>query len=618
MIRRVLIIAAAVCAAVSGCSAARLELVSRSLLQGPARGAAFFDGGVLLASGGAVLVVPDGFEPEDGFVLQLDGEPMEVAAAGRAAWAAARGAGLVAIDLADLSAPSAVLARRSPKANSCAASGRWLLLADDAGGLLLFDIADPLRPSLSDSTGPGRIGARCAASGAVFAVSAGDSVELYAVADDGALGRASSIVLPSAVRRCLFAGSALLVVGGDGTIRRFDASDPSHPLPLPAVPETDISDAAYDGRRGLALRRDGLLIPFSGAGGQDDPSGNAFRDVLISLRRAIFPAGGAWGKRRFPGLSIEASANKCVFFGPEDGFHLFDLSRDSSEPAGSVETSGFAIEVFVRDGRVYLANGRGGLRIGRIDSAGSVAWTGRLPIADARDMTIAGDILVAACGRGGSRYYRLDPAGEPREIGSVKSPFYLSAVATTGTLACFAGGLGGAEIVDFADPSRPRLVWRERFSEVRGLDTDGERLYLCDGFEGIRIFSLGPAGRPAPLSRLDTPGWCCDACISGRTLYIAEGGNGVAAVDVSDPAAPVMLGSVRVGAIAREVHARGSTLFVASQINGIAAVDFSDPRAPVIAAHHPSVDDARGVFDDGRFVYLASGSGGLYIFRYFD
>jgi hypothetical protein len=603
---------------VSGCSAARLELVSRSLVQGPARDAAFFDGGVLLATGGAVLVVPDGSAPADGIVLQLDGEPMELAAAGRTAWAAARGAGLVAIDLSDAVAPAARLAYGSTRANSCAAQRGWLLLADDIDGLMLFDIGDPLRPRLADARGPGRVGARCAASSSVFAVAASDSLLLHTVSTDGALKRAGGLRLASPAKRCVFAGDVLIALCADGAVRRFDVADPHAPRPLPPLPETGVSGIAFDGRRGLALRTDGTLIPFSPAGGGTDPGRSAADGDTVSLRYAISPGLRAAQRQRLPGLSIDAMGDRCVAFGAEDGFHLFDLSRDGASPAGSIETTGFAIEVYVRDGYLYLADGRGGLRIGRLDDRGGVTWTRHIPVPDARDMTIAGDVLVVACGSGGSRYYRLDRPGEPREVGSSGSPFYLSAVVTTGTLACFAGGMGGAEIVDFADPSRPRLVWRERFSEVRGLDTDGKRLYLCDGFEGVRIFTLGQDGIPAPLSHLDTPGWCCDAFLSGPLLYIAEGGNGVAAIDVSDPAAPVMLGAVRVGAIAREIHARGSTLFVAAQINGISAVDFSDPRHPVIAAQHPSVDDARGVFDDERFVYLASGSGGLYILRYLD
>jgi hypothetical protein len=61
---------------------------------------------------------------------------------------------------------------------------------------------------------------------------------------------------------------------------------------------------------------------------------------------------------------------------------------------------------------------------------------------------------------------------------------------------------------------------------------------------------------------------------------------------------------------------RGDVAFIATQTQGITAVDISDPRNPAIAARYQTVDDARGAFSDDRFVYLASGSGGLYIFRY--
>jgi hypothetical protein len=97
---------------------------------------------------------------------------------------------------------------------------------------------------------------------------------------------------------------------------------------------------------------------------------------------------------------------------------------------------------------------------------------------------------------------------------------------------------------------------------------------------------------------------------------MGEGGNGIAVADISDPSDPVMLGKTGFGSIAREIHYFDGTLFTASNKNGLNAIDVSDPRKPFISANFPSVDDGRGVYADSRFVYFASGSGGVYIFRY--
>lgn len=609
-------------------AAARFELVSRSLFQGPARGAAFFDGGVVLAAGGAVAVVPDGSDPRDAHIVHLDGVPHGLAAGGGRVWIAARGHGLVAIDLGEAGAAATTLVHAGAQVHALAISQRWLLLADDHAGLILFDIGAPLSPRRADTRGPAGTGMLLAAGPGLFAAAAGDSIELLLVNAAGKLERAGSVRAGSALRRCLFAGPLLLALGGDGTVRRWDAAEPRAPRALGPLPERNVQDIAFDGERILVLRRDGVIVPFSAAGNGDlagggaedggsdsGASGSSGARETLSLRHALSRRAGVAGSSRFTGSALAARRGNLIVYGGE-GFRFFDLSGAEARPAGARETAGFAIDVRARDGYVYLANGRGGLHIGRLEGDGTVAWTERLPVADARGIAFAGDLLVIAAGNGGASFYRLEKPGKPVLLGRHESPFYLSAVVTTGALACFAGGLGGAETVDFSSPSAPRLVWRERLSEVRGLDTDGRHLYVCDGFEGFKVYSLGPGGRPALLAALDTPGWNCGAYLSGSILYLAEGGEGFLAADVSDPAAPVLLGAAKVGAISRAVYARGTTVFVAAQMGGIAAIDASDPRRPAVAARYQTVGDARGVFADERFVYLAGGSGGLYIFRY--
>jgi hypothetical protein len=191
----------------------------------------------------------------------------------------------------------------------------------------------------------------------------------------------------------------------------------------------------------------------------------------------------------------------------------------------------------------------------------------------------------------------------------------MSALAVSGERAYLAGGIGGVEIVDLSAPQRPSLVWRRDFSEVRGICADGKHLYFADGNDGFRVYALGK-GDPTELSVLNTPGWNCDVFVSGNMAYLADGGNGIIIADISDKTKPRALASLSLNTLTRVVFPRGKTLFAAAHTKGVAAIDVSDPRKPAVAAWYDTADDGRGVFADTDFVYVASGSGGVYIFRY--
>jgi len=298
-----------------------------------------------------------------------------------------------------------------------------------------------------------------------------------------------------------------------------------------------------------------------------------------------------------------------------EGVRLCAREGASARVLDRFATRGFAIDLIAVNNLLYVANGYDGVRIGKVDRNGTIDWISHIQTNEARDVALAADCLVIADGAGGIKTADVADPRHPRIIGKHSSPYFMSAVVVQGTKAYCAGGLGGVEIVDIADPRRPSLVWQERFSEVRGIWVSGQYLYFADGFRGFRIFSLG-GKEPAPLSVLDTPGWNCDCFVEGNAAYLADGGRGIVIADIANKKKPRMLGSVSLGTIAREIHLRGRTLFVASNTKGIAAVDVSNMRKPVVASWHQTVDDGRGVFADSEFVYLASGSGGVYVFRY--
>ncbi len=604
------------------------ELLSRTLLQEVPREALFAGDKIILASGGALAVIDDPSAPSAFRLVALEGEPYDIAAKGDVIYAAAWGLGIVTVDLGDPANPAIADSRPLPQATHCCVCGDLLVVADVERGVVTFDISKPLKPALTSFAGVRSRPVSLLSADEIVVIVDGGGATVFSAAKDGILTRQSHLESPGAKKQAYLHRDILYLNASGGTFVRYDISDPAILLELAPLPLDGIGALAFFEDRGLALTNDGKMIPFTVPGAGDkygairaaDPLPADYRrlsaeDLPVPGQNPVKRITNREEKRRFPGSSPSMSGNWLACMDEREGFWIYDLRGGGASCTGKVTATGFATDLVARDGYLYLANGRDGLRIGKVSTSGSVEWTGHLRTAVARDVALAGDILLVADGDEGLRTVDISDPSRPRELGHVKSPFYLSAVVAEGSTAFLAGGLGGTEIVDFSDPEKPRLVWRAGFSEVRGIFADRKYFYFADGFNGFKIYSRG-GEVPRLVSMTDTPGWACDVFVDGDLLYIAVGGDGLRVVDIGDRSKPVMLGSVSIGSIAREIHAAGKTVFIASQKNGIAAVDVSDPRKPFIAASHPSVDDGRGVFEDGRFVYLASGSGGVYIFRY--
>jgi hypothetical protein len=608
----------------------RFELLSRTLVQGPARAVCFFPDGVIIGTGGGLAVSPADKALRDATYLPIDGEPYEIVVEGRIAYVAANNGGLKVIDLLDLAHPNETFSFPVAQATSCAVAGRELFLATVNGALFSFDIADPRIPVLKETKTLESPAVSLSAEGNALAVIHAKKAEVFDV-QNGAMRKRVEIESPGEVTKGLLGGGILYLLMQTGELRIWDIAGDGPPRALETPRIKDIIDVAVSERSGIALTRLAFVVPFEivrervprgGASKARLRIGTALNGKAIeekkgampeTANRSSAPCGTTSQSGIFTGVSI--SGTRFALVSAFDCVRLCDIEGARVRLIDWCPTRGFAIGLIAARGYLYVANGYDGVRIGAVRTNGMIDWIGHLQTEEARGVALSGDILVIADGEGGIKTADVAEPERPAIIGVHPSPYFMSAVVVQGGRAYCAGGLGGAEIVDIANPRRPALVWRKGFSEVRGLWVDRRFLYMTDGFQGLRIFSLGANG-PAELSDLDTPGWMCDCLVSKNTAYLADGGRGIAIADVSNRRKPRLLGSVSVGSIARYLALRGKTLFVAAYTSGIVAVDVSNPRKPAVEAARATVDDGRGVFVDDDFVYVASGSGGVYVFRY--
>jgi hypothetical protein len=623
---------------------ARFELLSRSLMQAPPRTAAIMGDRVILGTGGGIAFYQcaDGLTRES--FLPLEGEPLDILLRDDVAYIAAYRGGLIVVDLSDPLNP--VERRRIPSldARFCASTGERLLLGDVRKGILIFDITSPLEPKLEETIKTRYQLVGLAAESNMVAALSPHLVQVYMLDEKVGPWVATDLTTEVLLKKCFIHNRILYLLTVQGDVLRTGLGNPIVPVELDPLPVSGAVDMHIDSETLLVIDKEGKVVTFdiaagAAVSGSDEGASPSGAEGAEQAGAAKAPAGrtltvkggpklvtGSWferlktklfGKSAVIGDRIFLKGDQLVAVSYSEGLSVYNRSGGTVSYLGGENPIGFAIDLIVRDDILYLGNNFGGLWIGRVGGDGSIDWISHVQTGEARDVALSGDVLILADGKFGLKLFDVSDPADPRRIGTHSSYFFQSAVVAKEGIAYVAGGIGGVEVVDIRKPRLPRLLWRRELSEVRGVHVDDEYLYLSDGNDGFRIYSL-KGDVPEEVSLLDTPGWNCDCFVIGDTAYLADGGNGIKVADVSDRSNPRLRGSVNLRTIAREIHAVPGMVFVAAHTRGIMAIDVRDPDHPTIAAHYQTVDDARGVYTDGRFVYLASGSGGLYIFRYIE
>jgi len=602
---------------------AALELLSRSLLEAPATDARFYGETLLLCSGSGLYIFPDYRNLDTRTDFPLIDEPLEIKTADGTAFISIKKKGILVVDISNMRRPVTDQFIKYRGIGLIEADGKHLITTGDRGVIKVFTRKRRGKFKETSSLSLSSHVVSLKMRGDTLVAFEDGGVSLLQITKANNLEKISEWRLPLKVRKGEIYGRTILLLTRDGKLAVSTlgaAAGFKKHLNIEGKYK-DIIDLSMTGDRGVLLRSNGDVIPITLTISSD--SNRKEREPSISYGRAFKP--------RFPGPSkgeeklfkkrkerwkkAVMEGSRLVVFSPVAGISIYERKGKSFVHVSSKEIRGFAIDLIARDGYIYLANGRDGVRIGRVADDGSVRWIGHFPSYEARDVALEGDVLILADGRDGIKTVDVSDPENPRLIAQKSSPFFQSAVVSRNGTAFVAGGLGGVEVYDVSKPSKIKLLWRKKFSEVRGLHVDDGFLYFTDGEWGFRTFSMRN-GRLREVSRFDTPDWNCDCFVVKDTAYLADGFKGILIIDIKDRSAPIELGRVNLGHLAREIHATDGTVFVAAHTGGLFVIDANEPTNPSIAAHYDTADDARGVFADGTFVYLASGSGGVYVFRY--
>jgi hypothetical protein len=170
----------------------------------------------------------------------------------------------------------------------------------------------------------------------------------------------------------------------------------------------------------------------------------------------------------------------------------------------------------------------------------------------------------------------------------------------------FLGSCGCVCLLDMSDPTSPKKIAEFKHSQCNtcGLfyQITTDRLFICDGISGLKIWDISNPMKPRELGQYDTPGYACAVHVVGTEAYVADGDGGLRIIDVSNPSNPEEISHVEM-TTACHVCVEESYAYVADL--GLRIIDISNPNNPKEVAFHPTPGIAYGVSVSSNKAYVA-------------
>ncbi|NNJ69882.1 MAG: PQQ-binding-like beta-propeller repeat protein [Kiritimatiellales bacterium] len=496
----------------------------------------------------------------------------------------------------------------------------------------------------------GNIGGFCASldvEGSNAYVGAGQILLAIDVSDTAAPSLTDSIYLPGLIEDVLVDGTNLYAACGDAGLHRVDVSSPGS---MELLDTFDSPGHAY----GLALNGSALYLADGVAGLQ------VLDAVSLSLTDSFFTNGPAMDVvadgssiyllDHFNGvMALDASLNETGSYGMiafgnrmvSDGTTLYvadcegkitqldriTMTLITSELAGIP-----SLTVAVSGSDVFVARGDAGVQV----LGGAVLATpGR-----ASGLAVDDGKLYVADGFGGLSIF---DAFSKSPLGSFSAVARSRATAVAGGMVYMASGNEGVKIFDLADFSLLSSVTCSNALDVAV--TDG-LLLVADAFTGLETFDLTSPVAPAHLNTYTSASPAIVRCVgaAGSSAYIATAYN-VHKLDISNPASPVWVDSYTSSDYVFDLDVSGTNLLlstagglevlsedllpvaetaVASQIHSVSAddetvlagwslIDLSDPLTPVVSSNFPPLVRALQLTLSGGTIYASADDGGTAI-----
>jgi hypothetical protein len=236
-----------------------------------------------------------------------------------------------------------------------------------------------------------------------------------------------------------------------------------------------------------------------------------------------------------------------------------------------------------------------------------LALVGRVPLQDARGVSVSGGYAFVASGAQGAQVIDVSNPAAPVKVGQIDATDAWD-VEVRGDYVYVADGDSGLRVLDISAPRQPVEIGIRKTNDARALAFSGKYAFVADGDKGLKVIDISDARELPRVGQVDTEN-ALGLVLQSRYLYLADGPGGLKVFDVSRPTAPVLAGSLAT-TDARQVAVQGTLAVVADGAAGLRVVDLSNPSKPALLATLPT-GTAEAVSLEAGFAYVADGRNGV-------
>ncbi|UCC68990.1 MAG: S-layer homology domain-containing protein [Armatimonadota bacterium] len=490
-----------------------------------------------------------------------------------------------------------------------------------SGDLRVVDVSDPAMPSevrVISGAGTGI----CASGSYLYTADVDTGVHIFDISSPASPLEVGAF--PTMAHAITVVGDLAYVAGGDKLLV-LDVSNPELPAEIGRVATDTGSEISVSGGFAFLAREEGFTVDggFTVIDVSDPTVPTIAAEYELSVPYGVSIHLAVWGSYAY------LTAESC-------GITAVDISSPTNPTtAGSCSTAGHALGIAPAEGRAYVADYEGGLRVfdlldpaapREVGGSGAPAFVHSLTAANGRlfgaswhdyQMVVADISEPAAprvtggvCDGGDSFGSAVAVAGDYAYLGTIgASPgtlvYDLSGSGTLPALVGYVdvpGGLGDTYalvpkgdhvyaavarrlvVLDVSNPAEPTVIGSLGVIEGQcdiALNEEGTHVFLASGVFGLRVVDVTDPEQPEEVVLVDTPVWAEAVEVSDNHAYVADG-ESLLVFDISDPTSPVLVAVWRCEDLdSVDLEIVGSYLYLADGAYGLRVIGISDPQHPV-------------------------------------
>ena len=212
-------------------------------------------------------------------------------------------------------------------------------------------------------------------------------------------------------------------------------------------------------------------------------------------------------------------------------FEIRDATIPSELPVIGMEflSGNGAHDVEVQGDYAYVASNSlyfHGIDIIDISDKLSPKWTGSITgtnDAHFHSLTVNGDFLYLYA-NGFLQVWNVSVPANPVQVKAIKVNHVINYMTNTGSLLVTRSNTG-IEIFDISEPDNPTLLSQLPsgfYKPFISLTIIGDRIYVANGVEGIKVISISNPANPQYIGHLDTLGDATHTAVVGNNIFVTE------------------------------------------------------------------------------------------------